>query len=344
MMELNSILVISVARIGDTVLLTPTLKAIKARYPRAELTVLAHAKRMEVLENLSCIDHLGPVSKKSVWWRGWLPGKPYDAALVFGRDAALVRYALRVARKVVCFDEPDFKAIRSDALTKVAPPKGPIHAVHHRLLLAEAIDVRQAKDLRLSFASRPDELAAADALLKQRGIAGRRPLIGLQLFSFPAKAHRDWPLAHFIEFIDGVLKNFPDACFVVLGDRLAADQAGPLAARYPQSVQVVAGQLGLRQSVALMSRLDLYLGVDTGPTHLAGALGIAMVALYHWKYPGANLSPLQNPACQIIEHPKTEHPEVDFPTGMEAIPAARVLDAAWPLLNMHLAKGERTCV
>lgn len=337
-MNPSSVVVISVARIGDTILLTPCLKAIKARYPEAKLTVLAHPKRMEVLQNLEVIDHLASISKHQAMWRGWLAGKTYDAALVYGRDVALVRYALRVAKTVVCFDEPEFVAVKADRLVKIPQPTVATHAVAHRLMLAAAIGVADADDARLSMSFTNDELASADQFMATQGLAGRHPLVGLQLFSFPAKAHRDWPPESFAALINKVLELYPQALFVVLGDLLAAERAKPLVELYPEAVKIIAGQLSLRQSAAVMSRLDLYVGVDTGPTHIAGALGIPMVAMYHWKYPAANLRPLQNDWCCAIEHPVTGAPDAGFPPGMEAITVDQVIDAALPLLGRA---GER---
>ena len=80
-----------------------------------------------------------------------------------------------------------------------------------------------------------------------------------------------------------------------------------------------------------MAELDLYIGVDTGPTHSAGALGIPMVALYHCAYPGRNLAPLQHPACAVIEHPLTGR-SVDTAASMADIPVALVVQAAMELL------------
>ena len=54
----------------------------------------------------------------------------------------------------------------------------------------------------------------------------------------------------------------------------------------------------------MMQQLDLYIGVDTGPTHLAGALGLPMVALYHCLHPGRYLAPLDHPNfLGVVEHP-----------------------------------------
>jgi heptosyltransferase-3 len=85
-----------------------------------------------------------------------------------------------------------------------------------------------------------------------------------------------------------------------------------------------------------MAGLDLYIGVDTGPTHIAGALGIPMVALYHCAYPGRNLAPLQHPACAAIEHPLTGT-SVDIAASMADIPVDAVVQAAMDLL----ARGTR---
>ena len=48
----RSILVVNVCRIGDTLLATPALRALARAWPEAQITVLGHPKRVEMLENL----------------------------------------------------------------------------------------------------------------------------------------------------------------------------------------------------------------------------------------------------------------------------------------------------
>ena len=61
--------------------------------------------------------------------------------------------------------------------------------------------------------------------------------------------------------------------------------------------------LSLRETVAVMKEIDLYIGVDTGPTHLYGALKKPMVAMYHSTLPSALYAPLQHPALYVVDHP-----------------------------------------
>jgi heptosyltransferase-3 len=52
-----------------------------------------------------------------------------------------------------------------------------------------------------------------------------------------------------------------------------------------------------------MSNINLYVGVDTGPTHLMSAFDVPFVGLYHGKSPSSIYGPLGHPRSQLIDHP-----------------------------------------
>lgn len=324
-------LVIAVARIGDTLLATPLMRSVKAADPRARLTVLAHPKRTEVLEHLAFIDELGGIDKGRSPWRGWFAGRRYEAAIVLGREVSLVRYALRVARRVVAYDEPGFP--ESERLTRVPTEPG-THAVLDRLRLVQALGFA-ASGPRLAYRVSEAERAGAQAQLARRWpecTSERGLRIGLQMSSFPTKPHRDWPVGHFSALARELSRDLPQARFVVLGDAHARRAAAPFMAEHGDRALLAAGETRLREAAALIAELDLYIGVDTGPTHIAGALGVPMVALYHCLYPGRNLAPLDHPACRVIEHPLTGD-ERCAGHGMQDITVESVRDAALELLR-----------
>ena len=324
----TKVLVVIVARIGDTLLATPALRALKAAIPHGRLTVLAHPRRLEVLRHLPFIDVLEGITKTSAPARGWIGKQAYDLALVYGRDAALVRYALRASKRVVAFEQRD-AGLNAKLAPPVPEPSSSMHAVLHRCLLLAPLGV-PAADLRLAWQVTAEETAWAREWRGQHVTAGA-PLIGLQIASFPTKSHRDWPVSSFGELIAGISAAHAGAQFLLLGDKAAAEKAAPLLAAYPQQVALAAGRLSLRRSAALMAELDLFIGVDTGPTHIAGALGLPMVALYHSAYPGRNLAPLQHPACVMIEHPLTGKSAATT-ASMADIPVAAVWQSAMDLL------------
>ncbi len=326
-----AILAVVVSRIGDTLLSTPALRALKETWPDSRLVVAVHPGRACLLENLPWIDELMPFRP----WRRWVARLPwptkYDLSFVFQPERAQLDFARRVARRVFAEDFPGAPA--SPQVTLLPLPAAPMVAVEQRLRLVRAAGA-DSTDQRLAYVVSPGERRAAQVRLVTCGMTGGGPKIALQLKSFPTKAHRDWPLEAFAELIARIVERFPGACFVVTGDANSAADAARLDQRFPGRVISLAGQCTLRESAAILAAMDLYVGVDTGPTHLAGALGIPMVALYHAAYPGRYLAPRQNPRCRVIEHPR-----LGAADARQASMAEIPVDPVWAAAQALLADG-----
>lgn len=320
----QDILVVQVSRIGDTLLATPALRALALAFPGARLSCLAHPNRAEILQGLPFIRHLGRITKKSAPLRGWLPGRGYDLALVYGFDQALIAYALRVARSVVAFRQGN-PALDARLWRAVEEPAFQSrHAVDYQLALTDAIGLPSAGKY-LSYVVSAGERAWSGARLALLRESGARPLIGMQVASFPTKAYRDWPIAHFIDLCLRIRTGHPGVHFLIFGGSLEQERTQALHAALPGCSTHYAGSLTLRQTAALMNELDLYVGVDTGPTHIMGALHRPMVAIYHGYSPSRLLAPLEHPCLWTVDHPRAglgSSPE-DYP--MSEIPVDAVL-------------------
>jgi heptosyltransferase-3 len=301
--EVHDILVVQVSRIGDTLLATPALRTLAAAFPEARLSCLAHPNRVEVLQGLPCVHHLGCITKKSAPLRGWLPGLSYDLALVFGFDQPLVAYALRVAHRVVAFRQGN-PALDARLWRAVEEPAFQSrHAVDYQLALTDAIGLPSAGKY-LSYVVSAAEREWASTRLAPLRTSRARPLIGLQIASFPTKGYRDWPVAHFIELCRRIRTEHPRAHFLIFGGNMELERTQTLHAALPDCSTHYAGSLSLRQTAALMNEVDLYVGVDTGPTHIMGALHRPMVAMYHGSSPSHLLAPLEHPCLWTVDHPR----------------------------------------
>ena len=325
----RDILYINVSRIGDTLLVTPAVRAGAARWPQARITLLAHPKREEVLRFLPFVKRTGHIEKGRARFMGRLgnplAGKRYDLAFVCNFDAPLVEYALRVARRVVAFRQPDEAINRRLYRAVEHPALQTTHAVDIQLMLPAAVGVAPAGKA-LAYVVTEAESRWAQGFLAQHGATERRPLVGLQVASFPTKAYRDWPPGHFSELCRRILGRWPGAHFLIFGGDLERERTSALAAELGGAATLCAGRLTLRETAALMDRVDLYVGVDTGPTHLMGALHRPMVALYHGYSPSRVLAPLEHPCLWAIDHPQADRctPEAD----MAEIGVDRVWEAA----------------
>ena len=301
--EVQDILLVQVSRIGDTLLATPALRALATAFPEARLSCLAHPKRAEILQGLPFVHHLGRITKKLAPLRGWLPGRSHDLALVFGFDQPLVAYALRVARRVVAFRQGN-PALEAQLWRVVEEPAFQSrHAVDYQLALTDAIGLPSAGKY-LSYVVSAAEREWASTRLAPLRTSGARPLIGLQIASFPTKGYRDWPLAHFVELCRRIQAEHPGVHFLIFGGSLEQKRTRALHAALPDCSDHCAGSLTLRQTGALMNEVDLYVGVDTGPTHIMGALHRPMVAMYHGHLPSRVLAPLEHPCLWVVDHPR----------------------------------------
>ncbi len=335
--QAKRVLIINVTRIGDTLLATPALRAIANFFPNASITCLGHPKRVEVLENIPYLDKVGGITKNSAPFRGRLGalgGSHYDWAFVWGPDRALYEYALRKATRVVGFrqNEAAIDARLYAAHPEPAPPQNSRHAVAWYLALPQSVGIPNdgyALDYKVSDS---EKQWARQRIATDFGRA--RPLIGLQVASFPTKAYRDWPIEHFVKLAKRIVNVRPDARFVLFGS--ADDQARTtqFAHELPDRTCVYAGQLSLRETVAIMSEIDLYIGVDTGPTHLYSALRKPMVAMYHPSLPSALYRPIDHPDLYVVDHPQAG------PTASREINMSEIsVDMVWERVGCAL-QGE----
>lgn len=331
----KSILVINVSRIGDTLLATPAIRALAAAWPEAAIDVLAHPGRMEVLQHLPFVRRAAAISKKSAPFRGWggLLTKPYDLAVVYGHDEALVAYALRVAKRVAAFRQANDRINPRLAVLVEPPSFQSDHSVRLALTLAAALGVKPA-GLRLSYAVTAAETAWATATLARDLPAGATPVVGLQVASFPTKAYRDWPIESFMELCERIRQDRPQAHFLIFGGSEEKPRTEALKARLGLAATLYAGRLSLRQTGALMSRLDIFIGVDTGPTHLMSAFDIPLVGLYHGFSRSELIAPLEHPCFYPVDHPLAG-PECSTEASMADISVDRVWAAVQQALKEH---------
>jgi heptosyltransferase-3 len=327
----ESILVIAVTRIGDTLLVTPALRALTRAWPSARVTFLGHPRRAEIVQHLPFVAEVGTITKRRALWQGWLGRRRWDLALVYGFDRPLVRYALRTAERVVAFRQRD-SALDARLFRCVEPPAfQSMHAAHVPLLLTRALGVADAGGA-LAYTVTSEEKSWAQAVLAATVAAGAKPLVGLQIASFPTKSYRDWPVAQFEALCERVLQRWPAAHFLLFGGELERAKTDSLASRFPGHATSFAGKLTLRRTAALMSTLDLYVGVDTGPTHIMGALHRPMVALYHCYSPSRLLAPLEHPCSYPVDHPRAA-----AGCGPETPMAEITVDSVWTRVVEALA-------
>ncbi|MEW6331574.1 MAG: glycosyltransferase family 9 protein, partial [Pseudomonadota bacterium] len=132
--------------------------------------------------------------------------------------------------------------------------------------------------------------------------ADASPLIGLQVASFPTRPYRDWPIEQFEMLARNIRKRWSRSHFLIYGSADDRTRTRWLKNQLADHATDYAG-LSLRETAAIMQLTDLYVGVDTGPTHLMSTFDIPLVGLYHCLSSSHHTGPLEHPCVYVIDHP-----------------------------------------
>jgi heptosyltransferase II len=290
------ILVLEIWNIGDVVLATTALQALRARYPDAWISLLAQPHAEELLRGSGLVDEVIPfVFPWTAETDKYLPSR-YDRKAISGlfrrlREAKfdltvdcrmdvrsnVVTFATHARRRVgYAFGGGTF--LLTDAIPP--PPRGQ-HKVRDWLKLMEALgSQRGAKAITRSETGRPiaprltllpEERLAAAATLESMGIAPRDLIVALHVgASHPSKR---WPEERFAEVADSLADTY-GARIVVL-----VDPEGH-GARLPLRTPACYLTPTLRELMAFIGSCDLLICNDSAPMHIADALGVPLVAVF----------------------------------------------------------------
>ena len=131
-------------------------------------------------------------------------------------------------------------------------------------------------------------LTGAEHLAAQRvmdTLGGHGPLLAI---SIGAKDDvKDWGDTNWLQLIDQLGIRLPGWSLVMIGAGIERDRSAKLMHHWAGDALNLCGTLTVRDSAALLSRARVYCGHDSGPTHLAAAVGTPCVAIFSSRnFPG----------------------------------------------------------
>ena len=289
MIDPRTILVIKLKHIGDVLLGTPAIHALKAAYPAARIHALVSRGTEEMLAGnpdlAGVIPFARPRGRGLGRWRqefrllrGLRALRP-DLVLAMGKgDREAILGYLSGARWRVGFAAGRQGLVGRDRLfTHRAVRTGREHIVEGDLKLVEALGIVPG-DTRLRLHVAAEDAATADRLLAEAGVGpGDRPVTVHPTSRWLFKCWRDEGVAAVMDHLADcglrvVLASGPEPREVRRARRILG------LARHPAADLI--GRLTLKQLAAVIGRSRLFLGVDSAPMHIAAAMGTPVVALF----------------------------------------------------------------
>ncbi|MBF6590993.1 MAG: glycosyltransferase family 9 protein [Ktedonobacterales bacterium] len=297
------ILVVKLAGLGDLLLATPALRALRARYPTARIDALVTTEAAPLLRDAPLVDHIFRVEKYAYDAPAQVARHPerlarliqplaalrherYDALLLphhltlrFGRLKYRALLAAVGARVTVGLDNGwgDFLDLR-------VPDRGfgARHEAEYALDVVAAIDATLplgARGLRMAdlgweegFTSREERPVLQQA---------KTPRIALHPGGGTYSLARRWPAARFAEVAATLHREMGAACVLVGGAEERALHAEILdRLDHPSWGKSVAGATDPRALAHVLAGCALFIGNDSLPMHLATAMGLPVVAVF----------------------------------------------------------------
>src|SRR5882672_12272803 len=301
MFDPRNILVIDFGQLGDVVLSLPALGAVRKRFPRARITVAVGKPGAEVVGLSGFADETLVVDRV-----GLRDGfKPLSVLRVFKLVKDVREKKFDFVIDLHSLSETNLLGFLSGAPKRLYArrpgrsldylanfhPRPPVETDHRkRHLIDRYLDVLipleiEKVDRLPSLKTRPaDAVALERILIKAKADAGA-PLVGL----FPGAGHpsRRCPLEQFASLADFLIRNDQVRVLVFLGPEERAF-VKDIRRQFPPSI-VILDQLSIPQLAAAQARLVAFVSNDTGPMHIAAAVGTPVVLLLDKRAPESYL-------------------------------------------------------
>jgi ADP-heptose:LPS heptosyltransferase len=344
------ILVFEFWHLGDAVMLDPLLRALRGRFPRAEISLLCKPATRVLLEPGHLVDRFFEIDvpwtafKDKYDWRRYvgsgfmamireLRRERFDVSIDSRMDVRSNILAWLVnARRRIGFDFPGGRGLLTDRLP--APGEGSHKVIDWLSMLAPiggVPDEFAAPALDIPEATQ----AVVNASLHTLGITSDTRLVAV--YPSAGQMVKRWPIHRFVEVVTA-LEKLEDTRVLVLVD---PDGYGEILGE--------AGAICVRASLAelpaFLSRCALFIGNDTGPAHMAAAVGVPTITIFgpgvsNWYRPfgpGHRVVQVDRMPCRPCFDNCTQLTNI----CLQSIPTERVLDVVNEVLESAAVNGAR---
>jgi len=267
--KIKNILIIRPDAIGDCILITPAISALKQEFPQAKIYILAQELTKAVFSTNPDIEQVftdkNAIEKNkfdlSVHFYNEMP----YAWLAFKKG---IKYRLGDTSKPLVSWLYNLKSTQNwRDITK--------HDVEQNLLLLKPLGINPPYP-KLAIYPDPDALKKVDSLLKEHGISENDKIAGLHLST--GKGNKPWSPQNF-----GLIANY----LIKQGFKVVAagqEKDKELIKKAKGPIIDLSTKTNLKELIALISKYKIFISVDTGPFHIAAALGIPTVHISTSKF------------------------------------------------------------
>jgi len=298
----QNILIIKLERIGDIVLSTPAVHAVKKRFPDSRIIAVIPEKFIPIIENDPALDEIIPYSQKN----GLIP-------LIIELRKKNIDLAIDLTTREFSFKGELIAALSSSKVTlgsnvanrgflfnlKSEAYRNPVYLTKEVLHILSPLGVDETETLPKLYASKEYQEEAKKFFTANNHIMG--PVVCIHPFGhYPSQ---EWGVKNYALLIQYIVSRHKALLFLT-GTGSEAKVIDEIIARSGVPAYNLAS-LRLAQSIAYISMADFFIGSSSGPLHIATGFNIPTIAIIgptirkRWQWEDANHIVIEkDPGCK----------------------------------------------
>ena len=295
--------------VGDSIMTIPALRALRRILPDASITLAIRPGAKGIFSEVDFIDDVLVYDRRNAFSvlgqvREW-KRRHFDLAVLFQNafEAALIPFLAGVPIRLGYATES-----RQAMLTHSLPLpdwRSSKHEVFYYLYLITALEQMLFRtstvcegDPDVSLSISESRKSEASELLRSHGVSEEKSVVAICPGSINSRAKR-WPAEAYAALADRLIEDRRNV--VLIGSKDEIDVTNEVAQRMRHRPVVLTGKTTLDQITAVLGLVDLVVTNDTGPAHIAAALGCPTIVIFGPTNP-LTTRPF-SPKAEIIRHP-----------------------------------------
>lgn len=306
--KINRVLVRGTNWVGDAVMTIPALRKIRKILPQAQITLASRFWAKDLFAEADYVDEFLTAKRGGIMQtlreaRDWSQ-RDFDLALILPNSfgAALVPALARIKYRLGY--DTDRRRILLTHPVALPDWRDSRHEAYYYLNLVDEVEKLLTGRVEIAVPDFGLQISeqrsiAATTLLSRFGVSQSDLVIALCPGSINSRAKR-WPAENYAALADLVIENLK-AKVLLVGSAAEIDVSSEVRAKMRHEPVSLTGETNLDQLVGVLNRVDLLITNDTGPAHIASALGRPTLVIFGPTNP-LTTRPFSD-AAQIVRQP-----------------------------------------
>ena len=298
--DTNKILIVRLDEIGDVVLATPFLRELRKNYPNAHITLIVKPQTYNLVELCPYVDRILTfkryqgrfgffinILKTYSFAEKFLQKEKFDLAIIPRCDtdvygASYLAYFSKAKCRVAYSEKVSpIKAIENKGFdgffTDVIKETKHIHEVERNLDVIRYLGGKINDDCLEAYIEKGNTKRIPESMQSLQFV----------IATATSSVEKEWDIEKYIQVINEIKKKF-NVDVTLIGNGKRAEKQADILEQSCDIKNNLVNKTSLRESLLILKNADIYLGGDTGPTHLAASVGLKGIALFSKRYTPEN--------------------------------------------------------